>query len=112
MAQSPAEKRAARRRTAKYVRELREARKEHKPPPPSLLGKRITGASRRAQESYARDVLSGRVREPEKDSPEGKQLARMASLSKYGKADAAFQDAWAKFWYHDKDKEEYMEEAA
>jgi hypothetical protein len=69
----------------------------------TILPRSFTKPSRLAQERYANDVIAGREPAPQEMSPEAKQLARMASLASWGKADPRFEIAFAQYWYHDKD---------
>lgn len=74
-----------------------------------ILPRSFRAPSIAAQTQYARDVQSGRIDRPEKDTPEGKQLARMASLARWNKADPSFLNAFKDYWYHDEAHAVYVE---
>jgi hypothetical protein len=114
--QSAVSRRAAQRATAARLREARQTGRPYK----RVVPRAITAPSRQAQEQYARDVASGKIPEPAKGTPEARQLARMASRARWGKADPAFYDAFKKYFYHiegqpaqpdeDEDVNEYYDE--
>lgn len=90
---------AAQRRTARQVAAQREAR-AHGRQVPRILPKAITAPSRQAQIDYANAVLRGDEPYPSKNSAEGRQLARMASLARWQKAPPEFEQAFSQYWYH------------
>jgi hypothetical protein len=65
-----------------------------------ILPKAFTAPSKQAQINYARAVLRGDIARPSRESPEGRQLARMASLASWQKVDPAFEQAFSEYWYH------------
>ena len=98
MAANPRAK--AQRATAKAVRVQRAAKAAHRPIP-HILPTAITAPSRQAMVDYGNRVLNGREPMPESGTREAKQLARLASLSRWGKVDPAFKPAFQQYWYHD-----------
>jgi len=87
-------------RDAKLVREARRRARNSARGRERVLPTKITAPSRRAQEAYANWVLQNPDQSPDKYTPEGRQLARMASKARWGKADPAFA-AFEQYWYHD-----------
>lgn len=81
----------AQRATAKAVREQRRQ-----------LPARVTAHARRTRGEYLEWLLKHPEAQPAKDSIEGRSLAREASLSRYGKADARYEAAWKDYWYRTK----------
>jgi hypothetical protein len=112
--QSGVSRRAAQRATAARLREARETGRPYR----RVVPRAITARSWQAQEQYARDVISGKEPEPAKGTPESRQLARMASYARWGKADPAFYEAFSKYFYkiegrredEDEDVDEYYDE--
>lgn len=111
-------RRAAQRATAARVREARQTGQPYR----SVVPAGIRRASRQAQERYARDVASGKEPYPPQGTPEARQLARMGSLSYWGKTDPQFLAAFEQYFYHDEknrqaqmneneDVDEYYDEA-
>lgn len=90
MARNP--RAAAQRATAKAVREHR-----------TQLSKSVTSRAIAVRENYLRGVLNGTIPEPPAGSKERHSLARAAAKAAWGKADPAYEAAWSKFWYHNKD---------
>lgn len=96
-------RRRAQRETAKSVREFKAAKRAHRPVT-RRLPKATTQRAREAATKYAYAVLNGAEPWPAKRTPEGNQLARMASFASRGKADSAFA-VFQQYWYHDKERE-------
>jgi hypothetical protein len=67
----------------------------------SAVPKAVRARISRTQAQYAYDVATGAEPEPRPGTPEARQLARMASLAKYNKADPQFLPAFEKYFYHD-----------
>lgn len=83
----------AQRRTAKAVREKRRQL------PPSFSKR-----ARQTHEEYLQWLLEHPEAKPAKDSLEGRALARKASLSRWGKADPRYKEAWKEYWYRKDEK--------
>lgn len=86
-------RRRAQRATAAAVRDRRRQLPAH-----------ITRAAINAPIDFGQRVIDGDTDEPAPDrhNPESRQLARLASLAKYGKAPAEFLDAFESHFYHNK----------
>ena len=100
MARSPAEKRAAtraQRETARRVHEARLPGGKYVKVSPSAARSTVKAS----QVAYARAVEAGREPMPAPGTPEARQLARMASNAKYGKAPSEFLAAFQQYFYHD-----------
>ena len=69
-----------------------------------VIPRSTRAAVRAARESYAKDVLAGREPYPPNGSREAKNLASLASKARWGKADAAYEAAFSKYWYHKEDE--------
>lgn len=89
-----AEQRARRR----AQRETAKAVKEHRRQLPSGIRERV----REAMFNYGHRVLAGEESRPEKGTPEAKQLARLASLARWNKADPEF-EAFEEYFYKNKE---------
>ena len=88
-------------RDARALRRARAAAKASAQGKTRVAPKAVRIAQRTAQDNYALSVATGQTPRPPKDSPEGKQLARMASLASKGEANARFETAFSAYWYHD-----------
>jgi hypothetical protein len=100
MAQTPAQRRAnqrAQRATARRIKESRKPGRTYR----TVLPKSIIRASKKAQTDYANYMLAHPDERPPKRSAEGDQLARMAALSYWNKADPSFLEAFKQYFYHD-----------
>jgi hypothetical protein len=86
---TPAEARRTRREVAKAVRERRR-----------ILPRSYTTKARKAPSEYAERVLRGEEPRPEKGTAEGRQLARMGSYSRLGRANPEFFPAFRDYFYH------------
>jgi hypothetical protein len=108
-------RRRAQREIAKVVRENK-ARKKAGIKPVRILPPTTTKTAREAPAKYGYSVLNGTNPYPVKESKEGNQLARLASLASHGKADPAFLAAFQQYFYHDEnhtdndDLDEYDED--
>lgn len=69
----------------------------------TILPKSITGGVSRARVQWATDVYEGRIPEPSPGTPEARQLARMASLARWNKADPKFA-VFEKYFYRNKEQ--------
>jgi hypothetical protein len=68
----------------------------------NILPKNLKGTARQANEAYARRVIKGQEPEPEPGSLEARNLARLASNSRWGKTSKDF-SRFEKYWYHNKE---------
>ena len=91
-------------------REVAKAVKEGRRILPASLTSGRAKATLKARERYARDVESGAVAEPAIGSPDGKNLARLASQAmhgakgnpRYAGIDPSLEEKYKKYWYHNK----------
>lgn len=90
-------RRRAQRETAKAVRESR-----------TRLGS-INRGVQKGRRDYADRVIAGTEPMPEAGTKESKNLASLGSKARWGKADARYEKAFSKFWYHKNDDREYQE---
>jgi hypothetical protein len=65
-----------------------------------ILPKAFTAPSKQAQIDYAYAVMRGDIARPAQNTPEARQLAHMAALASWQKADPAFEQAFSEYWYH------------
>lgn len=102
MARNP--RAAAQRATARAVR-------EHRTQLPASINRGVQLARR----DYADRVMRGEEPDPQQGSLEARNLASLAGKARWGKADPAYETAFAKYWYHLRDEsreedEEYRED--
>lgn len=88
-------RRRAQRATAKALKE-----KKYQP----RVSKAIRRAVFQGQLDYAERVRTGQEPRPDKGTPEGNELARVASYADHGKAPVKYVAAFRDYWYHDRDK--------
>lgn len=100
MAQTSAQRRANQRAQRDIARRVKEHRTSGLPYR-TVLPKSITAPSRKAAIEYGNYMLAHPNELPPKGSLEGKQLARLASWARHGKADPRFEAAFSMYWYHD-----------
>lgn len=99
-------RRRAQRETAARVKAGRTA---------GIVPRGVRQSIRASREAYARDVIAGREQYPPVRSPEGNNLASLASKARWGKADPIFEKKFSKYWYHkddEKDNDADIEDAA
>jgi hypothetical protein len=99
-------RRRAQRDTAARVKAARQPHAKYQ----KVLPKSITEPYRKRLAAHAYDVMAGRAPAPAKGTLEARQLARLASLARHGKADPRFEAAFKQYWYNDKEEEEEEDE--
>ena len=70
----------------------------------NILPSHLKGTAKRANEAFARDVISGKEAKPAPGSLEARNLARLASNARHGKASKNF-SKFEEYWYHNKTKD-------
>jgi hypothetical protein len=91
---TPQQARDARRNQRDLAKAIHEGRR-------NILPGNLKGTAKKSNEAFGRGVIAGRETKPLPGSLEARNLARLASNARHGKASKEF-SKFEEYWYHNK----------